>query len=261
MLLLTGLQSFVILRTQKCSYNNSSAPRRVLVSCPGLREGHAALCRGGPRVPVCVPVIDRADARSASRACGPRRHHHSGKQAPEINVTGHYATELGTTDTASQGSVTSKLLEDRPILRPGEILEFIPGMVVTQHSGDGKANQYFLRGYNLDHGTDFATYVEGMPVNMPSHAHGQGYADINFMIPELVDRIDFRKGPYFADEGDFASAGSAHFHYFDALPKSIASVTVGSNDYQRVVLGASPSVGNGHLLIGVEAGHNDGPWE
>ena len=81
-------------------------------------------------------------------------------------------------------------------------------MVVTQHSGDGKANQYFLRGYNLDHGTDFATFVEGMPVNMPTHGHGQGYADINFMIPELVERIDFRKGPYYADEGDFASAGS-----------------------------------------------------
>jgi outer membrane receptor protein involved in Fe transport len=182
-------------------------------------------------------------------------------QAPQVNVIGHYATDLGTTDAASQGSVTSKLIEDRPILRPGEILEFVPGMVVTQHSGDGKANQYFLRGYNLDHGTDFATYVEGMPANMPTHAHGQGYADINFMIPELVARIDFKKGPYYADEGDFASAGSAHFSYFDVLPKNFASVTAGSNDYQRAVLGTSPSVGNGHLLIGVEAVHNDGPWE
>jgi outer membrane receptor protein involved in Fe transport len=182
-------------------------------------------------------------------------------QAPQVDVIGHYATDLGTTDTASQGSVTYKLLEDRPILRPGEILEFVPGMVVTQHSGDGKANQYFLRGYNLDHGTDFATYVEGMPVNMPTHAHGQGYADINFMIPELTSRIDFRKGPYFADEGDFASAGSAHFYYFDSLPKNFATVTLGSNDYQRAVVAASPSVGNGHLLLGVEAVHNDGPWE
>src|SRR6478752_3184413 len=152
-------------------------------------------------------------------------------QAPQVNVIGHYASDLGSTDAASQGSVTSKLLEDRPILRPGEILEFVPGMVVTQHSGDGKANQYFLRGYNLDHGTDFATYVEGMPVNMPTNGHGQGYADINFMIPELVNRIDYRKGPYYADEGDFASAGSAHFYYFDSLPRNIASVTVGSNDY------------------------------
>jgi outer membrane receptor protein involved in Fe transport len=182
-------------------------------------------------------------------------------QAPQVDVIGHYATDLGTTDAASQGSVTYKLLEDRPILRPGAILEFVPGMVVTQHSGDGKANQYFLRGYNLDHGTDFATYVEGMPVNMPTHAHGQGYADINFMIPELTSRIDFRKGPYFADEGDFASAGSAHFYYFDSLPKNFATVTLGSNDYQRAVVAASPSVGDGHLLLGVEAVHNDGPWE
>ncbi|MEO8631496.1 MAG: Plug domain-containing protein, partial [Betaproteobacteria bacterium] len=129
-------------------------------------------------------------------------------------MIGHYATGIGTTDAASAGSVNAKLIEDRPILRPGEILEFVPGMVVTQHSGDGKANQYFLRGYNLDHGTDFATYVAGMPVNNPTHAHGQGYADLNFMIPELVSRIDFKKGPYYAEEGDFASAGAAHFDYF-----------------------------------------------
>src|SRR5262249_15645316 len=182
-------------------------------------------------------------------------------QAPQVNVIGHYASDLGATDAASQGSVTSKLIEDRPILRPGEILEFVPGMVVTQHSGDGKTNQYFLRGYNLDHGTDFAVYVDGMAVNMPTHAHGQGYADINFMIPELVSRIDFRKGPYFADEGDFASAGSAHFYYFDALPQNFASVTAGLYDYQRAVVAASPKAGNGNLLIGVEAVHNDGPWD
>ena len=182
-------------------------------------------------------------------------------KAPQVDVIGHYGTDLGTTDAASQGSVTSKMIEERPLLRPGDILQFVPGMVVTQHSGDGKANQYFLRGYNLDHGTDFAVYVDGMPVNMPTNAHGQGYADINFMIPEFVKRIDFKKGPYYAEEGDFASAGSAHFFYFDTLPQNFASVTLGSNDYQRAVVGASPSVGNGHLLIGVEAVHDDGPWE
>jgi outer membrane receptor protein involved in Fe transport len=208
---------------------------------------------------VCALLAIRVSVSAASAAPGDITIPET--QAPLVEVIGHYATDLGSTDAASQGSVTSKLIEDRPILRPGEILEFVPGMVVTQHSGDGKANQYFLRGYNLDHGTDFATYVEGMPVNMPTHAHGQGYADINFMIPELVDRIDFRKGPYYADEGDFASAGSAHFYYFDKLPKNVASVTVGSNDYQRFVLGASPAVGNGHLLLGVEAAHNDGPWD
>ncbi|PWT70781.1 MAG: TonB-dependent receptor, partial [Proteobacteria bacterium] len=181
--------------------------------------------------------------------------------APPVEVVGHYETAIGTSDASSQGSVTSKLIEDRPILRPGEILEFVPGMVVTQHSGDGKANQYFLRGYNLDHGTDFATYVEGMPVNMPTNAHGQGYSDLNFMIPELVDRIDFKKGPYFAEEGDFASAGSAHFRYFDSLPKGFVQATVGEFGYERGVVAASPHVGNGHLLLGFEYQHNNGPWQ
>ena len=77
----------------------------------------------------------------------------------------------------------------RPVLRTGELLEVVPGLIVTQHSGSGKANQYFLRGFNLDHGTDLATSVDGVPVNMPTHAHGQGYTDINFVIPELV-RVD-----------------------------------------------------------------------
>ena len=107
-----------------------------------------------------------------------------------------------TADAASQGSVTAKLIENRPALRTGELLEFVPGMIVTQHSGDGKANQYFLRGFNLDHGTDFAMSLEGMPLNMRTHAHGQGYTDLNFLIPELVDRINYKKGPYYADEGE-----------------------------------------------------------
>ena len=126
-----------------------------------------------------------------------------------VVVIGHHDNAIGTSDAASQGSVDSKLIEERPALRPGEVLEFVPGVIVTQHSGDGKANQYFLRGFNLDHGTDFATFVAGMPVNMRSHAHGQGYTDLNFLIPELVSRINYRKGPYFAEDGDFASAGSA----------------------------------------------------
>ena len=118
--------------------------------------------------------------------------------------------------------MTARLIESRPTLRPAEVLEFVPGVIVTQHSGDGKANQYYLRGFNLDHGTDFATWVDGMPVNMPTHAHGQGYTDLNWLIPELVDRIRYRKGPYDAEEGDFASAGSARIGLFDALPRGIA---------------------------------------
>ena len=132
-----------------------------------------------------------------------------------VEVVGHYQMGLGESNAASEGSVRATLIEARPVLRPAELLEFVPGMIVTQHSGDGKANQYFLRGFNLYHGTDFASYVDGMPVNMVSNAHGQGYTDLNFLIPELVNRIDYRKGPYFASDGDFASAGSARLQLRD----------------------------------------------
>jgi hypothetical protein len=179
---------------------------------------------------------------------------------PAVEVVGHYETAVGTSDAASEGSVTYKLIEDRPLLRTGEILEFVPGMIVTQHSGDGKANQYFLRGYNLDHGTDFATFVNGMPVNMPTHGHGQGYSDLNFVIPELVEHIDFKKGPYYADEGDFASTGAAHLEYFTKLPSNIAQVTVGSNNYRRALIAASPEIADGNLLLAFEAASYDGPW-
>ena len=179
---------------------------------------------------------------------------------PAVEVVGHYETAVGTSDAASEGSVTYKLIEDRPLLRTGEILEFVPGMIVTQHSGDGKANQYFLRGYNLDHGTDFATFVNGMPVSMPTHGHGQGYSDLNFVIPELVEHIDFKKGPYYADEGDFASTGAAHLEYFTKLPSNIAQVTVGSNNYRRALIAASPEIADGNLLLAFEAASYDGPW-
>ena len=118
------------------------------------------------------------------------------------------------------------------------MLEAVPGLIVTQHSGEGKANQYFLRGFNLDHGTDLAITVDGMPVNMRTHGHGQGYADINFLIPELVQAVDVRKGPYFADEGDFASAGAVDIDYVDKLPKNIAEVTVGSFGYRAALAAA-----------------------
>ena len=105
-------------------------------------------------------------------------------------------------------------------MRAGEVLETVPGVVISQHSGEGKANQYYLRGFNLDHGTDFATTVAGMPVNMPTHAPRQGYSDLNFLIPELVSGVQFSKGPYFADQGDFATAGAANINYVNALDAS-----------------------------------------
>jgi len=185
---------------------------------------------------------------------------HKVEKIDQIEVLGHYENSVGSSDAASQGAVTATLIESRPALRPGELLEFVPGVIVTQHSGDGKANQYFLRGFNLDHGTDFATFVAGMPVNMRTHAHGQGYADLNFLIPELVARIDYKKGPYYAEEGDFATAGSAHIHLANSLKQGVASLTVGENGYQRGVVAASTGLGSGTLLYGLELAHNNGPW-
>ena len=163
--------------------------------------------------------------------------------------------------SGSEGVVSSQRLQAVPLLRPGEALEMVPGLIATQHAGDGKANQYFLRGFNLDHGTDFATWVAGVPVNMPTHAHGQGYTDLNFLIPELVDRIRFRKGPYFADEGDFSSVGVARIDYFRKLEGTLAQLTGGQNGYARALLAGSPAVGAGNLLYALELFHNDGPWE
>src|SRR5471032_2180333 len=136
-------------------------------------------------------------------------------EARTVRVTGHYDNAVGTSDAASQGVITTDLIVNRPALRTGELLEFVPGLIITQHSGDGKANQYFLRGFNLDHGTDLAITVDDMPVNMRTHAHGQGYADLNWLMPETVNSVDIRKGPYFADEGDFASAGNLHIGLID----------------------------------------------
>ena len=182
--------------------------------------------------------------------------------ATQVEITGrHYDNALGSSDAASQGVIRAELLKSRPALRPGEVLEFVPGVIVTQHSGDGKANQYFLRGFNLDHGTDFATSVNGLPVNMPSHGHGQGYSDLNFLLPELVDRIAYRKGPYFAESGDFASAGSADVVYRTRLDAPFGSVTLGQKGYRRGVVGGSTELANGVTVLGaVELQHNDGPW-
>ena len=178
----------------------------------------------------------------------------------QVRIIGHYENAVGTSDAASQGTITPQLIEARPMLRPGEVLEYVPGVIITQHSGDGKANQYFLRGFNLDHGTDFLTTIDHMPVNLPTHAHGQGYSDINFLLPELVSRVAYKKGPYYADEGDFSSAGAADIDYYTKMPEGIASLALGSNGYRRAMAASSFDAGPGHLLYGFELFHNDGPW-
>jgi outer membrane receptor protein involved in Fe transport len=179
----------------------------------------------------------------------------------EIVVRGRSDSLVGAADAASQGTVGAEQLRERTLSRPGEVLETVPGVIITQHSGAGKANQFFLRGFNLDHGTDFATSIDGVPVNLPSHGHGQGYTDLNFLIPELIERVDFRKGVYDARDGDFSSAGAADIHYFDALPQGIAKIEGGRFDYYRGVLANSNEIASGNLLYGVELYYNDGPWK
>jgi hypothetical protein len=167
---------------------------------------------------------------------------------------------IGVAQSASQGAVIGRQLEVRPVMRAGEVLESVPGMIAAAHSGEGKANQYYSRGFNLDHGTDFATFVAGVPVNMPSHGHGQGYSDLNFLIPELVSGIQYSKGPYFAEQGDFSTAGSATINYVNVLERPILRAGGGGQGYGRALAAASPWIGKGRLLGAVEVVHNDGPW-
>ena len=177
-----------------------------------------------------------------------------------IRVTGRADNLTGIASTASQGHIGSADLRLRPLMREGELLETVPGLIVTQHSGDGKANQFFIRGFNLDHGTDFQTRVEGMPINMPSHAHGQGYTDLNFLIPELVDYIDYRLGVHHTELGDFGSAGGAEFHLMRKLDRPFATVGAGEHGLARLAMGTSTRLGPGDLLLGGELKSYDGPW-
>jgi hypothetical protein len=167
---------------------------------------------------------------------------------------------VGIATAGSEGAITAAQLAVRPVNRATEVLETVPGLIISQHSGEGKANQYYLRGFNLDHGFDFAQTIAGIPVNMPTHAHAQGYADSNFLIPELVSGVQFRKGPYYAESGDFSSAGSANINYFNVLDRPIVTVTGGSYDYVRFFGAASPRVGAGNFLAALEYEKDNGPW-
>jgi hypothetical protein len=167
---------------------------------------------------------------------------------------------VGVAQSASQGAITARQLEARPVMRTGEVLETVPGVVISQHSGEGKANQYYLRGFNLDHGTDFSTTVAGLPVNMPTHGHGHGYSDLNFLIPELISGVQYSKGPYFADQGDFATAGAANINYTNTLARPIVRLGGGGQGFGRALVAASTTAGTGTVLGAVEVQHNDGPW-
>ena len=179
----------------------------------------------------------------------------------DIIVTASRADLLGRATTASQGTVTQEEIALRPIYRPGQLFESIPGLVVTVHSGEGKANQYLIRGYNLDHGTDFAVFVDDMPVNRPTNTHGQGYTDLAFLMPVTVAGIDYTKGPYYAGIGDFGSVASSHALLTDELP-SQATVTIGTEGYQSSVAAGTLHLSGGRRLLGAaEVSHYDGPWK
>jgi hypothetical protein len=167
---------------------------------------------------------------------------------------------VGIAMSSSQGAITAAQLRARPIMRAGEVLETVPGLVVSQHSGEGKANQYYLRGFNLDHGTDFSTTVAGVPVNTPTGAHAHGYADVSFLIPELVSGVQYKKGPHFADEGDFSAAGAANINYVNSLERPLLQLNGGNDGWGRVLAAASPRIRQGALLAAIEVNHNDGPW-
>lgn len=179
----------------------------------------------------------------------------------EIIVWGRAQSQQGSALSASSGLVGYADFSTRPMQRVGEMVEVVPGMVATQHSGGGKANQYYLRGMNLDHGTDFSAYFEGMPLNLRAHAHGQGYLDLNFLIPEIVRSVRYAKGPYSADRGDFSTAGTTAFEIYDHLDAPFVEVAVGSDNYRRTVGAASWALGDGHVLAAAELMRNDGPWD
>ncbi|HEY4135245.1 MAG TPA: TonB-dependent receptor [Alphaproteobacteria bacterium] len=225
-----------------------------------MQENHrhgrhaAALILSGAITAFALSASGRAEAQAAPDAPPEVR-------LPQVDVDAPLPPEDLPTDAASERTVSGESMRERPAMRPGEYLEITPGLIVSQHSGEGKANQYYLRGFNLDHGTDLAITIDGMPANMPTHGHGQGYADIGFLIPQLVDTLSYAKGPYYADEGDFASAGAIHLDYVDKLEKNIVAGTVGSNGYYDGLAAGSIALGQGYLTGAGEYTSYDGPWE
>lgn len=221
-------------------------------------------CRGLLACALALPAAaqDRPAANDADSSTP------AAEALPEIVVEGKASDLLGRTDSASKGRATQEDFLTRPLLRRGEILETIPGMVITQHAGGGKANQYFLRGFNLDHGTDFSISLDGMPLNMRTHAHGQGYTDLNPVIPELIRAIDYAKGTHTAADGDLSTAGSANFLLWDMMPENMVRLEFGEYNYYRALVAgslplsaSSPDSVQQGLTYGLEYNYYDGPWE
>ena len=216
---------------------------RLVVSNPGFETKEILVTIGttGTPAPLRIPLV-------------------VGSVSTTVNVQGREDDLIGIAESGSQGTVGATEIQDRPILRSGEVLETVPGLIITQHAGGGKANQYYLRGFNLDHGTDIAIFLDDMPLNLPSHAHGEGYSDMNTVIPEFVKRVNFEKGPYYANVGNFSSAANAHVEFFKTLPENFFKVEGGTHTYGRAVFGVSQKLGPGNLLYGGEETYYDGPW-
>ena len=207
-------------------------------------------------VALILPALAHAETAAETDAAEAER------SGSEIVVFGRGEAKIGTAHAASEGSVAGSDLLVRPLLRVAELLEAVPGMVAAQHSGSGKANQYFLRGFNLDHGSDFTTYIDGVQMNFRTHGHGHGYLDLNGLIPEIVAREDFRKGPYRADGGDFALAGAAYMSTIDEYERPWASAEAGSYGWRRVAVGGTfRGLGQGDLTLVGQAKVYDGPWQ
>ncbi len=237
--------------------NSTRTDRNGYFVLAGLPSGeyHVVISSPGFEARDILITIGTAGAESPLRislAVGPVK--------TSVSVQGREDDLTGIADSGTQGTVGAIELADRPILRSGEVLETLPGLIITQHAGGGKANQYFLRGFNLDHGTDFAIFIDDMPLNLPSHAHGEGYADMNTVIPEFVQRVNFEKGPYYANVGNYGAAGSAHLEFFQTLPQNFVKVEGGMYGYGRLVFGVSRKLGQGNLLYGGEVYHDNGPW-
>ena len=178
-----------------------------------------------------------------------------------IEIHGRTGRLEGIAESVTQGSTSGKELSFRAVARPGDVMETVPGLIITQHDGGGKANQYFLRGFNLDHGTDLATSVDGVPLNMPSHVHGQGYTDTNWLIPELISSVDFEKGPFDAEYGDFSNAGHVDIHQLNKMPVNTLTAEGGTLGYARALVAASHEIASGQLLYALEVSTYDGAWD
>ncbi|MBO1359997.1 TonB-dependent receptor [Acetobacter sacchari] len=251
---------------------HSSSPRRLPVAAAAIVTSFAAPSFSASAASPASQDSDRKAAHAKTRhddeavsakisgdAQSPAQSA-TGSHAESIQVTASRRDLLGRAGTASEGSLTSKELHLRPIYRVGQILEAIPGLVVTSHSGEGKANQFLLRGFNLDHGTDLASFVDDIPINGATNAHGQGYTDLNFLMPELLESVDYTKGPFHAAIGDFGVAGSDHMRLAGDIPRQI-SLSAGTLGDYRAYIGGTAHMHNGDRWLGAFAvSHSDGPW-